>query len=158
MIATSLRLSLKSARTAAILSAFFLTACSSQTSEPQRMESSNPTISYKYRGDQELLQANQNAMTYCSQYRSVARTVNIADTADNTRTVFFECIPTESAAPPPQTFTPNYPYSYRTDQDLLDASQNAETYCRNSGSQRAVSTIITNQDGSRALSFRCVPQ
>ena len=68
----------------------------------------------------------------------------------------FECDPNlRAAAPRQQAFNPNLTYSYRTDQELLDASWNAQTYCMNNGSQRAVSNIRTNTDGSRTVVFQC---
>ena len=63
-----------------------------------------------------------------------------------------------TAAPRQQAFDPNLTYSYRTDQELLDASWSAQAYCMNNGSQRAVSNIRTNADGSRTVMFQCTPR
>src|SRR6186713_480974 len=39
------------------------------TTTPVAVQASTPTVTYNYRTDAELLQANQNAITYCGQYR-----------------------------------------------------------------------------------------
>ena len=41
-----------------------LAACATFSSSQQPVQSSNPSVTYNYRTDQELLQANQNATTY----------------------------------------------------------------------------------------------
>jgi hypothetical protein len=70
--------------------------------------------------------------------------------------VVFECDPSlATSAPRQQAFDPKLTYSYRTDQELLDASWSAQAYCMNNGSQRAVSNIRTNTDGSRTVVFQC---
>jgi hypothetical protein len=133
-----------------------VTACASQPrySAPQQLRASNPSVTYKYRGDQELIQANRNAITFCNQYRSVAQTANIAEGSDGNRTVVFECVSMVPAFAP-QQYNPNLAYNYRTDQELLDASRNAEIYCVNNGSQRTMSNVITNANGTRTVSFQC---
>ena len=45
-----------------------------------------------------------------------------------------------------------------TDQDLLDASRNAEIACVNSGFQRAAATGVTTAAGVKTVSFQCVPR
>jgi hypothetical protein len=158
MIMMPSRFSLKNARTATVLLALLVAACSPEHSAPQQVQSSNPSVTYKYRGDQELLQANQNAMTFCSQYRSAARSANIVDASDGSKTVVFECVSMAPAAVPTEPYNPNLAYNYRTDQDLLDASRNAELYCMNDGSRRAMSTVVTNANGTRTVSFQCAPR
>jgi hypothetical protein len=70
--------------------------------------------------------------------------------------VIFECDPNlPAAAPPQQASGSNLDYTYRTDQELLDATRSAQTYCMNNGSQQAVSNIRTNTDGSRTVIFQC---
>jgi hypothetical protein len=39
----------------------------------QQVKTSNPSVTYEYRGGQELLQAQQNAVTFCNQYGSAPR-------------------------------------------------------------------------------------
>ena len=126
----------------------------------QQVKTSNPSVTYEYRGDQELLQAQQNAVTFCNQYQSAPRPARFTSGPnDGSNNVVFECDPNlPTAAPPQQASGPNLTYSYRTDQDLLDASWSAQTYCMNNGSQRAVSDIRTNTDGSRTVTFQCTPR
>lgn len=158
MITMSSGRSLKSTQAAAVLAVLLVAACVPRNEAPQQVQASNPTVTYKYRGDQELLQANQNAMTYCNQYRSTVRTANITDSPDGTKTVIFECVAMGPAPVPPQPLPPNLTYTYRTDQELLDASRNAEMYCLNNGSQRTISSIVTNANGTRTVSFQCAPR
>jgi hypothetical protein len=136
-----------------------LSACSTPDSPPQQVESKNPSVTYKYRGDKELLQANQNATTFCSQYHAVARTADISSKSDGTKTVVFDCVAaTTATAPAVQPLGSNLAYSYQTDQQLLEASRNADDYCARNGSQRALTNTMMNTDGTRTLTFQCVPQ
>ena len=159
MINLSSCFSAKSTGVVAILAALLVSGCVAQNSAPQQVKASNPSVTYKYRGDQELLQANQNAMTFCSQYHSAARTAKITDSPDNGKTVVFECDAMPPVVASAQPYNPNLAYNYRSDQDLIDASRNADIYCMNNGgSQRAMSTVVTNPNGTKSVSFQCVPR
>ena len=46
-------------------------------------------------------------------------------------------------------------YSYRTDQELVAASQTASAYCMQNGSLPMTSRVTTNADGSRTVAFQC---
>jgi len=48
-------------------------------------------------------------------------------------------------------------YTYGSDMELLQAMQSANTYCARSG-QVASSSIVTNPDGTRTMTFQCVPR
>src|SRR4029450_5026639 len=48
----------------------------------QQVKTSNPSVTYEYRGDQELLQAQQNAVTFCNQYGSAARPARVTRCLD----------------------------------------------------------------------------
>ncbi len=54
--------------------------------------------------------------------------------------------------------TPNLTYSYRTDQELLDGSRSAQTYCMGNGMQHAVANISTNANGTKTATFQCSPR
>lgn len=151
----SSRFSLNHAGTAIVLTALLMASCAPQVSPPRQIKSSNPSITYNYRGDQELLKANQSAMTFCNQYHSAARTLNIVDDSDGSKTVNFECVSMADVTIPPQSFSPNYAYTYRADQELLDASRNAEIYCMNNGA-RAMSNTVTDAYGTKTVTFQCV--
>ncbi len=143
-------------RAVAVVAALMATACATQQSAPQQVQASNPTVTYQYRSDDELIQAEQRAVTFCDQYRSTPRTVNISSGPDSSRTVVFECISSSPSAPPPGQYNSNLTYNYRTDQELLDASRNAQIYCRNNGSQQVTSSIVSNSNGTKTVTFRCV--
>ena len=130
-----------------------LTACGSSSHQPKEIQASNPTVTYRYRGDQELLQANQNAVTFCGQYKALPRTVRIGESSEGGRSVLFECVPSNNFAD--SSFAPNTPYPYRTDEELIDNSRNAARYCRAQGGENVVSSITTNPDGTRTVTYRC---
>ena len=154
MIANSCRFPKATVPAAAVLAGLMMAACTPQYSSPQQVQASNPTVTYKYRSDQELVQANQNAATFCNRYQAVPRTANFANDPDGSRVVVFECVQTSTPASQPQV-NPNLTYTYRTDQELLDASRNAQIYCMNNGAQQVVSNIVTNANGTKTVTFQC---
>ena len=158
-MAMSSQFSLGNMRAAVVVATVVVASCAPSHSL-QQVKASNPSVTYEYRGDQELLQAQQNAVTFCNQYGSAPRPARFTTGSNGqSNNVVFECDPSlATAAPRQQAFDPNLTYSYRTDQELLDASWNAQTYCMNNGSQRAVSNIRTNADGSRTVMFQCTPR
>ena len=143
--------------TAPLLAAGTLVSCSgSLPSSQQPVQASNPSVTYNYRTDAELLQANRNATVYCNQYQTVPRTGNITSNSDGSKAVVFECVRTALPAPPPSPPPPpSLSYTYRTDQELVQASQTAGAYCAKNGSQPMTSIMVTNPDGSRTVTFQC---
>jgi hypothetical protein len=142
---------------AAVAAGLMLASCTPQYSAPQQLQTSNPSVTYKYRSDQELAQANQSAAIFCNRYQSVPRTASFATDPDGSRIVVYECVQTSASAAPPQS-NPNLTYTYRTDQELLNASRNARIYCENNGSQQVTSNIVTNANGTKTVVFRCGPR
>jgi hypothetical protein len=137
----------------ALLAAGAVASCGPLPSSQQPVQASNPSVTYNYRTDQELLQANQNAMTHCSQYQTAPRTANITNNPDGSKAVVFECVRTTLPAPPPTT--PGQSYTYRTDQELVQSSQTASAYCLKYGSQPMTSSIVTNANGTKTVTFQC---
>jgi hypothetical protein len=138
-----------------------LTACVG-SGGPRQVRAENPNVTYTYRTDQDLVQASQKAAAYCAQYQSVQRTARISNNADGTNTVVFDCVKTTAAGTPaptavPAPVTPGMTYTYRTDQELLDASRNAEAYCMRYGAPMT-SSIITNPNGTKTVTFQCGPR
>jgi hypothetical protein len=140
----------------ALLAAGALASCATSPSSQQPVQSTNPSVTYNYRTDQELLQANQNATAYCSPYQTAPRTSSITNNADGSKAVRFECVRTTLPAPVPAP--PNQSYSYRTDQELVQASQTAAASCPKSSSQPMTSSIVTNSDGTKTVTFHCGPR
>ena len=155
MIVSSHRLLKASAGAAAALASLLATACAPQYPAPQQVQSSNPSVGYKYHGDQELLQVNQSATTYCNQYRAVPRATNFTNGQDGSKVVNFECVQITAPMAQQSQFNPNLTYNYRTDQELLDASRNAQIYCMNNGSPQVISNIVANSSGIRTVAFQC---
>jgi hypothetical protein len=85
----------------ALFAAGTLAACATFPSSQQPVQSSNPSVTYNYRTDQELLRANQNATAYCSPYQTVPRTVSMTNNPDGSKAVLFECVRTTLPAPAP---------------------------------------------------------
>jgi hypothetical protein len=139
--------------TAAVFVVVLAASCASLQSSPKQVEASNPTVSYKYRNDDELVQTNQLAATFCDRYQSIPHTVRFTKDAGGDNVVVFECVSTSRSAM--SNFNPNLTYTYRTDQELLDGSQNARTYCMNNGSPQVVSKIVRNSNGTRTVTFQC---
>jgi hypothetical protein len=137
----------------ALLAAAAVASCGPLPSSQQPVQSSNPSVTYNYRTDQELLRASQNAATYCSQYQTSPRTATLTNNADGSKTAVFECVRT--ALPAPAPVNPNLSYSYRTDQELVQASQTASAYCVKYGSQPMTSSMVTNSDGTKTVTFQC---
>jgi hypothetical protein len=67
--------------------------------------------------------------------------------------VVFECVRTAFPAPAPAP--PNLSYTYRTDQELVQASQTAGAYCLKYGSQPMTSSMMTNPNGTKTVTFQC---
>jgi exopolysaccharide biosynthesis predicted pyruvyltransferase EpsI len=140
----------------ALLAAGSVASCGPWPPSQQPVQASNPSVTYNYRTDQELLQANQNATTHCAQYQATARTANITNNSDGSKAVVFECVPTMPPVSPPAN--PSLTYTYRTDQELVQASQTAGAYCARYGSQPMTSTIVTNANGTKTVTFQCGPR
>ena len=155
MIVTTRRIARRHLGTAAALASLLVASCAPQYTSPQQVQATNPTVTYKYHNDQELLQVDQSAATFCNQYRGVPRASSFTKDPDGSNVVVFDCTRVTPPMVQATQFNPNLAYTYRTDQELLDASTNAQIYCMNNGSQQVVSNIVTNADGSRTASFRC---
>ena len=139
--------------------ALVLAACgSSRYSEPERVAASNPTVTYEYKSDQDLIQANQRSVTFCEKYGSIPITSRFDTDSHGAKTIYFECVPKESQTRPLPEYVPNLAFTYRTDQELMSAARNAQIYCMNSGARQVFSNIVVNADGSRTVVFQCTPQ
>ena len=69
--------------------------------------------------------------------------------------MLFECVRTTLPAPPTP---PSQSYSYRTDQELVQASQTASANCPKDRAQPMSSSIVTNSDGTKTVTFQCGPR
>jgi hypothetical protein len=144
----------------AAIAASALAACAPLSPPgPEQVYANNPGVTYNYSTDEQLLEANQKAAAYCHQYQTtIPRSGAITAHPDGTYSVSFECVP---VTPPGPTvaMTPSalpMTYTYRTTQELLHASQDAEAMCLRYG-KRSNATIVTNVDGSKTATFTCVP-
>lgn len=94
----------------ALLAAGSVASCTQLPSSQQPVQASNPSVTYNYRTDQDLLNASQNAATYCGQYQTAPRTATLTNNADGSRTAVFECVRTAAPVPPP--ISPSLSYTY----------------------------------------------
>ena len=157
-MATSYRFVPVDLRAAVALAAMAVASCTSASSSDslQQVRASNPSVTYEYADDEELLRAQQSAVVFCSQYQAAPRPARLASSSnDGSKTVVFECDPNLPTTVRPEVSDADLAYSYRTDQELLAASRNASTYCIDNGWQQAVPSIRTNSDGSRTVVFQC---
>ena len=144
----------------AAMAALMMASCvSTRHSSPQQVAESNPTVTYKYRDDNELIEANQRAINFCTQYQALPQAQSFSRDTDGRNIVVFECVATGSL-PVMQIRESNADlrYDYRTDQELLDLSRNAQVYCLNSGAPEMESNIEVNANGSKTVTFRCSPR
>lgn len=125
------------------------------TPSPLPVTASNPTVTYVYRTDEQLVQANQNATVFCNQYQTLPRTQTMTGNPDGTKTVVFECVGPAAPIVTPAPVPPGQRYVYRTDQELVQASQTASAYCARNSALPMTSSIATNQDGTRTVVFQC---
>jgi hypothetical protein len=135
-----------------------IAACapSHSNTSPQQVEATPPSVTYTYNSDTELIEANSRAIVYCSKY--TATPVNqgmIIENPDGTKTITFQCAKAAMVSPPPPT--PPMSYLYSSDTELLQALHSADLYCQSSG-QKASTSIVANPNGTKTLTFQCVPR
>jgi hypothetical protein len=114
-----------------------------------------PNLTYKYHNDDELVQTNELAAAFCSRYQAVPRSMSFIRDGSGDDVVVYECVSTSRSTIYASDFNPNMTYTYRTDQELLNGSQNAQAYCLNNGSSRVVSNVVRNSNGTRTVTFQC---
>jgi hypothetical protein len=156
--------------TAALLATGFLAACDASSyslsipnfmsdtappSPPEQVGDPKLRVTYNYRGDQESMQASQKAAAFCAQYQSRAHILHSDDELDGTTTAEFECLPGIPAAAAPPLAAHSMTYSYRNDQELLNATHNAQSQCPPSDNP-VTSTISIDSNGNRTVTFQCV--
>ncbi|HMF29618.1 MAG TPA: hypothetical protein VKE42_12640 [Candidatus Cybelea sp.] len=138
-----------------------IAGCETESS-PREVRATNPSVTYKYRDDRDLAQANEQAQAYCSRYQSVPQAGRFATDADGDRVVVFDCVAATTAvvtpaAPYPYQEYPhsNMTYTYRSDDEFQSDSRSAQTYCANSGMTLETQTIVENHDGTKTVTFQC---
>jgi hypothetical protein len=140
-----------------------LAGCTSLRQHSEQVSSQSPEVTYEYSTDNGLLEASAKARDYCAQYATTPSMVgSITRNPDGSNNVTFVCVrsgfaPTDQTvqvfpAPP----SPPRGYVYSTDSQLLGAIQSADAYCNRSG-QASATSITTNSDGTKSLTFQCVP-
>jgi hypothetical protein len=144
----------------AAIAAAGLAGCEIESS-PREVHATNPSVTYKYHDERDLAQANEQAQAYCARYQSVPQQGRFQTDANGNRVVVFDCVAATTAAvtpvaPYPQQYAhPNMTYTYRSDDEFLSDSRNAQAYCANSGMTLETQTIVENHDGTKTVTFQC---
>jgi hypothetical protein len=147
--------------TTVVLAALILASCAAtpQSSAPQQVAASNPTVTYKYRNDDELIQANQRAVDFCNQHQALpqARSESFSTDENGNKLVVFECVPgtVVTAVTPLRQSNSEISYNVWTDQDMLNASRDAHVYCRNNGWPQMHSSVVTHSNNRKTVTFNC---
>lgn len=102
-------------RLAAALLCGTLLACGPEDVPPRQVGTSLPTISYKYRGDQALIEAQRTAATYCDRYKAVPRAARFVNGFIGESVVVFECV--RANAPPVAIWHRNQAFVFGTPSD-----------------------------------------
>jgi hypothetical protein len=130
-------------------------------SSPKQVHATNPSVSYKYHDDRDLVQANEQAQAYCSRYQSVPTQARFQTDRDGDRIVVFDCVAAANAAPVAVAPYPqSYPhsdmtYTYRSDEEFTANSRTAQSYCASNGMTLDTQTIVENRDGTKTVTFQC---
>ena len=141
----------------AMAAAVMTASCASMSPAPRQVAASNPTVTYEYRNDDELIQANQRAISFCEPYQTLPQAQHFSENSDHQKIVIFECVSRAQTATISQLGS-QLRYDYRSDQELLVDSRNAQLQCRNNGMPVMSSNIVVNSDGSRSVTFLCNPR
>lgn len=144
-------------------SALTVAACTPPGAGPSQTQANNPTVTYAYQSDQDLIQANRAATTHCARYSAAAQTLRFSSEPNGSRSVIFECVPAVPVAAPAvaQVLPPAAPglsFTYTLDQELLQGSRTAQMQCANAGLQYALIGIAANGNGTKTATFQCVPR
>jgi hypothetical protein len=131
-------------------------------STPKQVHATNPTVSYRYHDDRDLVQANEQAQAYCSRYQSVPTQARFQTDANGDRVVVFDCVAAATVAAPVGVapYPAAYPrsdmtYTYRSDEEFMANSRTAQSYCASNGMTLDTQTIVENHDGTKTVTFQC---
>lgn len=157
--------------TLVVLMAGSLAACVSSYPPPKEVAAANPSVTYQYANDDALVETTQKAEVYCRDFNATPRAIRFSNTPDNQKQVIFECDrarpiaaapiyvapPVIAAAPvyTAPTTVPNVTYSYRTDEGLVTATQQADAYCRQYSARPRAMNFTNNRDGTTTVAFGC---
>ena len=108
-------------RTVAALLALFLHPVRNPLRPREQVQSSTPSVTYNYHNDQELLQVDHRATTYCTQYRSLPQALNFKPDPNGGNYVVFQCVPATTIETSQEPVNPNLTYTYENDAELLTA-------------------------------------
>ena len=151
----------KTARHAAVLcTAAGLAACVAPTPAPTVVEATQPTVTYNFTTDEGLVLVTQKAENYCREFRASPTSHGITDNQDGTRTVVFECTRTPPPAPVVESQSPANPsltYTVRSQREFTHAIRDAQSHCEQKAMRADTLKVVRRDDGSRVMSFRCIP-
>lgn len=146
--------------TATLCTAGVLAACVAPTPAPTVVEATQPTVTYNFTTDEGLVLVTQKAENYCREFRATPTSHGVTKNQDGTRTVVFECTQTPPPAPVVETkaqSNPSLTYTVRSESEFTHAIRDAQRHCEQKALRADTLEVIRRDDGSRVMSFRCIP-
>jgi hypothetical protein len=145
-----------------LLAGFALAACGTPREEARAVEISPPTVTFEYDDEQGLVDAALRAEEYCRQYDAWPTTTDTDTARDGGGSVTFVCDRDRrgtytGAAGAAMPANPTVDFTYRDEQSLIEATTQAQHYCARFGAQARSSVVTTAADGTRRVTFECVP-
>jgi hypothetical protein len=135
-------------------------SCGIPHGRAEPIQESSPTVTYSYADDEGLVDATIQAEAYCRQFNAWPTTTSLGRASDGDGNVTFVCDQTRSAAYESRTTTmpanPTVNYTYRDEQTLIDATNEAQRHCAGFGAYARSSTVTTGTDGTRTVVFECI--
>ena len=131
----------------------FLSSCASYSDRAEHVQSTPPTITYKYEDDESLIDAVAKAEEYCLQFNSWPTPIEshpdampgqVTFICDQNRVIgeAYEALPAD----------PTVDYLYHDHESLVKATIEAQRHCARLGA-RAHTARVTTIDGSNTVIF-----
>jgi hypothetical protein len=145
-----------------LLAGLALAACGAPREKARAVDVSPPTVTFEYNDEQGLVDAALRAEEYCRQYDAWPTTTDTDTARYGGGSVTFVCDRARSetyagAQPGAMPANPTVDYTYRDEQGLIDATTQAQRHCARFGAQARSSMVTTAADGTRRVTFECVP-
>lgn len=139
-----------------------LAACVAPAGRAQSVHEEAPSVTYKFADDDGLVDATIKAEVYCREYNAWPTNTGMRMDAGGASEVTFVCDQDRTAtyAGAQRRSMPGdvtVDYSYRDEQALVDATTQAQRHCARYGAEARSQTVTTGRDGTRTITFECVP-
>lgn len=139
-----------------------LAACVGPVGRAQSVHEEAPSVTYKFTDDDGLVDATIKAEAYCREYNAWPTNAGMRMDSDGSNQVTFVCDQDRTTTyggaqrrSMPGDVTVDY--TYRDEQALVDATTQAQRHCARYGAEARSQTVTTAADGTRTITFECVP-